>query len=359
MKDYVFKIQKFELLLGAYILIALVFFALVGYTDVYNATEYSIFDLRIAADHHTYVNHFRDNRDNLLLYLALWPNFTGPFFVIWLIGDNLISIFIFNTFCFCLSVYIISKTKYFDINKYLILLAINPITFVSLFAVNKEMMALLATSLFTSTLIKPRWYLILFSLFVSFLARKEMTLLFIILYCNFYFFPKWNKYKVLQYCTYIFLISIASYYINENFSAINNYTIEIENTVENGTGGGTILILNNLQNTFGYYLVVLPKTFLNLYGSVLTRTSQMIFFTDVYNDIIVWGQSFLFLYAVPGAFYTQWKTKDKIGSKFFYAFVILCIIFSYIPIVQTRYFYCGYLLLIAVISIKRTSIAKN
>ncbi|GAB3708997.1 hypothetical protein GCM10027592_44790 [Spirosoma flavus] len=168
--------------------------------------------------------------------------------------------------------------------------------------------------------------------------------------------PQWNNYKILLYCTYIFIISVASSYINQNFSAIENYSIEIENTVESSNSGGTILALNNIQNKYGYFLAVIPKALLNLYGSVLSRTSQMIFFKEVYNDVVVWGQSFLFVYTIPKAAYIYWKTQNILASKLLYSFVIMCIIFSYIPVVQTRYFYSGYILLIAIISIKKPTV---
>jgi len=361
LKDFVLKISVDKLILGIYLTCAIIFFLFFAYEDIYNATEQinSAKSLRLYADHPTYVNDYRNFKNSIFLFLAVRPNYLGPFFVIWLIGDNLFKVFIFNIICLLISVKIIRDIGYFNINKYMFLLLINPITFLSLFSINKEIFTLLSISFFISTFIKPRPLFAFLGLILSFLAKKELTIFMIILYANFYYFPRWNNHKLLLYTIYISIISIGSYYINKNFNAISEYTIETQTAVDNAGSAGTILMLNSIQSNYGYYLAVLPKTLLNLYGSVLTRTNQMIHFRDVYNDVVIWGQSFLFLYTVPKSIYLQSFKNNILSSKLFFSFIISCIFFSYIPVVQNRYFYSSYLLLIAIISIKEIKFSKR
>ena len=359
--EYRLRLKKFEVFMCLYILLTILFFALFAFKDVYNTTELGsqYNTLHMYADHPTYVNYYRYFNDNIILFLLLKINYLGPFFVIWLTGDNLIFAFIFNLICLVLSIKIIHNLNYFNMERYSTLLLINPITFLSMFSVNKEILSLLAVSLFLLSLIKPRKLYFFLALLVSFLARKELSLLLIALYFIFYYLPNWNKYKILLYASIILLISIGSFYINKNFSAISGYNIEVENAVDEAGSRGTILILNNIQNEYGYYLVVIPKILLNLYGSVLSRTSQMIFFDDVYNDIVVWGQSFLFLYILPKGIYSYLKNMNILSCKLIFSFTISCIMFSYIPVVQNRYFYTGYLFLIALIAIRKSSFVGN
>ena len=352
------RIKKFEVRLILYILLAILFFALFAYRDIYNTTEQgSQYDtIHMYADHPTYVNYFRFFRENLLLFLVVRINYLGPFFIIWLTGDNLIMVFIFNLICLILSIKIVERIRYFDMNKYSILMLANPITFISIFSVNKEMISLVGVSFFVSSLIEFRVWKLVAALFFAFLSRKELSLFLIFLYLVFYFIPRWEKYQVFLSVMLLLLISIGSYYINRNFSSISGYNIEVEDAVENAGSSGTILLLNSIQNRYGYYLVFIPKTFLNIYGSVLTRTLQMIFFKDVYNDVVVWGQSFLFLYVLPRGAYLYWKSTGILYKQLFFSFVVSCIMFSYIPVVQNRYFYSSYILLILIISIRRENI---
>ncbi len=356
----VLVIKTFEVKLICYIAFAIIFFALFAYKDIYYTTEKGgEYDtLHMYADHPTYVNYFRFFRENILIFLVIRINYLGPFFIIWLTSDNLIAAFIFNVICFLLSIKLIARTHYFEMNVYTILLILNPITFFSLFSVNKEVVSLLAVSLFIASLLNYRKSYIILSLLIAFLARKELALFMSILYVTFRYIPQWNRYKIYIYIMFIFMISVGSYYINNNFSAISGYATEAENVVENDGSGGTILLLNDLQNKYGYYLVVIPKVFLNLYGSVLSRTKQLVSFSDVYNDIVVWGQSFLYLYVLPASLYISWKRNNYLLNKLLFSFIISCILFSYIPVVQNRYFYSSYILLIALISIKKINLSK-
>jgi len=128
----------------------------------------------------------------------------------------------------------------------------------------------------------------------------------------------------------------------------------VENAVENAGSSGTILSLNHVQDRYGYYLVFIPKILLNLYGSVFSRTQKLFYFEDVYNDVVVWGQSFLFLYVFPESLFVSSRTRDNIARKLLFSFLISCIVFAYIPVVQNRYFYSSYILLIAIMSMKRS-----
>lgn len=354
-------LKRFEVKLLIYLGISTLFFYFVAYEDVYNSTELGnqYKTLRIFADHPTYVNDYRDYKDYIFLFLLNKINYSGPFFIIWLTGDNLVNTFIFNIICLILSVGIINKTNNFNMDKYIIFLLINPITFVSIFSVNKEVVSLLSVSLFVSLLIKFRVWKFFICVFIAFLSRKELSFLFLLLYFIFIFFPKWkeNEYKI--YIIIVMLISLGSYYINENFSSIGGYSIEVKEAVENAGSAGTIILLNDIQNKYGYYLVVIPKIILNIYGSVLTRTYQMINFQDVYNDVVVWGQSFLFLFILPKSVYQIWKNNTFLQKQLFFSFIVSSIIFSYIPVVQNRYFYSSYLLLALIISIEQRNDISN
>lgn len=193
------------------------------------------------------------------------------------------------------------------------------------------------------------------AIIVGIIARKELSLLFIVYFFVDLLIKKWHKRLYLVAFILLAIVSLSGFLINSIFSAISEYSTEVEMTVTNSGSGGTILLLNQIQEKYGYIWVFLPKTVLNLVGDVLSRTSNLFYFQDVYTDIIVWGQSCLFLYFLPRSAYAFINNKNLLCKRLLFIFLLTCILFSYIPVVQNRYFYAVYPLLITAICFRRST----
>ncbi len=350
------KFDKCALATCFYILISCLFFWQFAYDDIENATNMVASDkpLRLYADHPTYVNDYNNTENFRLAFLLLRPNHLGPFVIQWLIGNNLSVIFAYNIFILIISIHYVFKIPYINNKLILLLILINPITFISLFSLNKENIAFLSVIFFVYYIYQSKKRYLILSFIIGFIAKKELLIYLFISFIISKYFKKWALRPYLTTFFILLILSASSLLINKLFASIDSYADESQLLIDNGKGGGTILILNSIQNSYGYIFSFLPKLFLNLYGSALSRTEQLFTYEDVYNDIIVWGQSFLFLIVLPWAFFHNKGKKDETQQKLWFCFILSCVMFSYIPVIQNRYFYPSYLLLAVIISHKNS-----
>jgi hypothetical protein len=349
-----FKIDKCALIVWLYLFLSLLFFWQFAYDDIENATNMVVSDkpLRLYADHPTYVNDYNDTENFRIAFLLLRPNHLGPFVIQWLIGNNLLIIYIYNIFVLIVSIHYLFKIPHIDNKLILLLILINPITFISLFSLNKENISFLSVILFVYYIHQPKKQYLILSFFIGFIAKKELLIYLFISFIISKYLKKWITRPYFTAFFMLLVLSASSLLINKLFASINSYADESQLLTDNGKGGGTILVLNNIQNSYGYIFAFLPKLFLNLYGSVLSRTEQLFAYEDVYNDVVVWGQSFLFLIILPWAFFHSRRRNYETQQNIWFCFIFSCIIFSYIPVVQNRYFYPSYLLLAVIVSHK-------
>ncbi|XWW48095.1 hypothetical protein JYG30_11930 [Fibrella sp. USSR17] len=350
----VIKLSAIDAWLFIYLLIAFLFFIYIAKDDIDNATlaVSSTKTLGIYADHPTYVNFFKELGDSRWLFLIVKPNYAGPFIMMAIIGDKLLHIFLFNTFIFLLTVKLSLKNIPLNRSYYLLLLLLNPITFISLFSINKEIFTFCSVTLYCIFLLKNSKLFFIMSLIISILARKELTILFIFYHIFSLSFSNHYKYPIRYSVIILIITTIGGFAIDKVFSSIDDYAIEVELTVESSGSGGTILLLNKIQKSYGYIWSFLPKTFLNLFGSVFSRTQNLFNFQHVYNDVVVWGQSLLFIYLIPITLKKYYNINTAYPKKLMSLFAISCILFSYIPVIQNRYFYTGYIILLILVSFR-------
>ena len=352
LKNRTIRISLIDVLIFVYLTLSIIFFFLFAKPDINNSTEIAGYSasLGMYADHPTYVNFFNALDKDAWIYLLIKPNYAGPFIILFLFGDNLNTIFLFNIICLVASLKLISSYLYVNNTLYTILLLINPITFISLFSVNKEIITLISVNLFIIYLANKRIWFLISAILIGFLARKELSLLYIAFYLITLIVKNWHKHILYLSVLLLILFTVSGFFIDRIFNSIEGYSTEVETAVTNSGTKGTILILNKIQKDYGYIFAFIPKLFLNLFGSVLSRTYNLFFFEHVYNDIVVWGQSFLFIIIVPKSLTIYKKSNHLFTKEMFFIFILLCIFFSYIPVVQNRYFYSGYLILIVLIS---------
>ncbi|MDH4459940.1 MAG: hypothetical protein QE277_00845 [Flectobacillus sp.] len=350
------KISLYDIIALFFILFAFIVFEFVAKDDIYTATDtYQNNGFRLYADHPTYVNAYL-YMDNFIELVLLRPNFLGPILVIWLCNNNLSLIFLFNSTLFLISIYIFKQYYENTINSilYLLLTILNPILIVSLFSANKEIFTLLSSTLFIIAIDRKNIRFLMLSFIIGLFARKELSVFFIMMYMIFNINFKWYNYKLLIIISIIIGISFLDNYINNTFQVIGEYLRESEETTKNSDSGGLINNLNDLQYKFGYWLVFVPKVMLNLFGSIF-KINLLFDLNDVYNNIIITIQSILFLFLIPLVVIKVMQSDSYMYRKLFFSFLIFCIFFSFIPIVQNRYFYPCYILLIGIVCINPTS----
>ncbi|WP_044172029.1 hypothetical protein [Flectobacillus major] len=349
------RVKVADIIIITYITISTLFFFSFAKTDIELATDtdQTIKGYRLYADHPTYVNAYRDV-DNIVQLLLLKPNYLGPTLILGIFGENLNIIYFLNISLLIICFILIKKYLSIDKLKLVVLLLINPVLFFSLFSINKEIISLLAIILFCIYLEYRKFIILFISIVIALLARKELSLLFIILFLIFRFIPFWDIKNKLVLLAIIIIITIANNLIINNFQSISEYLLESDASVNSDGTKGTITMLNEIQNKYGYVFVVIPKIMLNLFGSLI-RLDSLFNFDDVYNNFVIWVQSLLFFVLIPIALFNTRNSQDLFLAKVLFTFNILCILFAFIPISQNRYYFPCYFLIILLICNKNTS----
>jgi hypothetical protein len=297
---------------------------------------------RIGADSSFYLwyaglirdNPYGSNSDPTRSLIELGSNLLGPFLIASLLRSN-IAILCFNYVVFFYTIYMVSRTRSINCAVLSSLLLVNPIIFVSLVTLNKEILAVAASVLLYCYLDGERKsrLLLLIVLTVSLLARWEHLLLVLVFLLM---TAKWNplnRHRGIALGAIVVLITICypliATYIGLNFGA-------------DPLTANTIVRLTDLQSHFLYPIVVIPKLLMNLYGGIVGLVSKARDSNDIYNALVVpWG-------CLVNAIATVWfllSRRCRLSDDMFFFAALYGAILSASPFVQTRYFIPIYVVL--------------
>lgn len=302
-----------------------------------------LIDLRIWADAPLY-EAVADTYDDILGLISIAGNFLGPVLIIKLFNNNYSYIYLVNCLILIVSFYLISKTHHINNSKFLFYLLINPMLFISLMSVNKEIVSLLFIALLLSYLNNKKTIYLLLCFFISFVVRWQLTL-FLIIYLALtspVLKMNTNRFKTLS----IFILGISVIYILksqalQNIGEMAGYLADVDIQ-----GSGFFMQLNEIQMQYGYFVVFIPKIFQNLFGNI-TRIPNLLDWSDFYNNFIAVLQGILF---IAMTLLLVLKHKLDLYDNVFYLAVIYCVLFAVSPIVQTRYFFIVSVLLAVILS---------
>ena len=300
-------------------------------------------DYRLAADSMSYVI-YADKVDDIGDTIRWGGNFLGPTLQLKLLHNNAYLIAFSNSLMLVLAFYALRKYYDFNTNKFIVLLLINPITIVSVASVSKEITGFAAVCFSLAFIKSKNKKHLLLALALSLLARWQhlaatSIFLFLIIHADTKA-KRWSS-VILG----ILLVSIL-YPILLRFAMESDSYLFDANRPSGGiySGGGTIFVLNGLQDKYMYFIVFLPKLFLNLMGSL---PSFRFDFTnlDEYGRIDIYNGIFLVVHQIATAIIlllSVVKRRIKISNDTIYYFCIYSIIFVSAPFVQFRYFYPVY-----------------
>lgn len=298
-------------------------------------------ELRIAADSSTY-KYFAElinqtggliNSDSVPL-ISLSGNLLGPVILATLLNNNDIAIAIFNVTLFALTYFILVKN--ISVNKSLLLslLLINPLMYLSLLCINKEIIGFAVMSLFACYLNnKKNIKFLIISLLLSIMVRWELTfvmILFILLNNNHFIF---NNNRILTLIIMIIAITI----IYPSLASDVDTILSSEN-IE----GNTIVALTDMQRNYQFFISAIPKMLFNLFGTALSWFSTLyIEKTNIVANIII-GSEICNLLIITVLLL---KRKITIRSDYLYFYVFSLLLFSLTPFAQSRYMFPCYVLL--------------
>ncbi len=291
-------------------------------------------------------------------------NLLGPVLVATL-ARTLWGIALFNISLFLIGLYIASTLPGLRLGPFFFLLLLNPTLTPTLLTVNKEIFCFLAVVLFAKYVSsEKRSMLRLFILLgVSFMARWEQAAVTAaILFLESRHSPFKHRPKLVLFGLVV-LVTIAYPII------ISTRIVDLSAMVAYAAEGSTGPVLNQIQASYGFPIVLIPKTMINLFGHLL---SPQMFFSDLINGDPSDVQKYfvlpincimmLVVLAVAAV-----KKKLKLQDPAIYWCAFYWIITAVSPILQPRYQYPVYVLLcleasglvLATQSVSRRVVTRN
>ncbi len=331
-----------------YVLLALVtYYFFIYQTNYFNNGDTS---MRIDADA---LNYFEASRyyDELGLILIVNPNMLGPILIIKALDSNPFLILLLNLSILFLIMKVTFANSAIDPLKFTLLLLLNPLLLPSVLTVNKEIISLASIALLLAYLNNRKVMYLLFAILIAFFARWQLILLIMLV-------------AVLLNLRRIKLMSIPNrgivllslFVLNMLIpvflsNIVNIYDANTKETQEAALGG-VMNKLNNMQNSFLFFLAVIPKILFNLFGNLLKPISLITNFSkydfkDLYNNVFLLGHQYMnFILLI----YVFMKKKISISQDEVLVFLMYCILYSMGPLIQYRYFFPLYIIICYLLS---------
>jgi hypothetical protein len=287
--------------------------------------------LRAAADSPAYLLLLENEPKSLI---DATSNFLGPFVLVNLFRENLIFYFFFNFLISSIGILLITKYYFKSVKDKIILsflLIFSPLMLISLPVVNKEILGFFGICFLILYLKKQRGFFLLLCLAFSIATRWQQFLTVVIFLFLNYSIAKVNNKNKNVFALIIILFSMSILYRivpQQEFAVFEDQAIS----------ANTVITLNEFQKNGFYWLVYLPKLFLNLFGNPINGFIYLISFSENLDLYRLFGilQEFLML-----IIFSLLIFKKKIiiqGSLFLFA-GIYSILYSFSPFIQSRYFF--------------------
>src|SRR6185312_5035243 len=114
------------------------------------------------------------------------------------------------------------------------------------------------------------------------------------------------------------------------FGSVNEYISEYPSG-----GSGILSTLVNIQNHFGYFLVLVPKILHLLFG-ILTRFGHVFAIQDFWDDIVVMFEAVAFLVLLA---LMLWRKSWRKSHDLLFVMALFCVVFALSPVYSPRYFF--------------------
>ncbi len=299
----------------------------------------------ITADSGTYIyfaEALREGRVDAFVASSLYtfPNTLWGAVSLALLVPNTFDEMLFNLAIFSVALWFFSKAIDIDPALFVLLLALNPTTTISLMAVNKELLDLLSLSLFLYHVRYGKRLLLILALLISLFSRYETC---VTMSMFLFLRSSWNPLRGQRFRSlfaYCMLLDIVISLLLASPSQAARLTEAQETAVHSG---GTSLFLTGFEQHFLFVLVVIPKILENLFGEVLSVSHWFAFsMEDPANTFIIFGNN---LANVVVLSLLLIQRRLTLRSSIIYYAATIAITMSIAVIIQPRYFYGVYIML--------------
>jgi hypothetical protein len=268
--------------------------------------------------------------------VSIGGNYLGPVLVLRVFSSDRILIYFFN-----LSLLFLSGTiafKYLNINRSIFMLAIlsSPLLLFSTFGVNKEIFLLpfsiclllfmqRRTAIWLSCAVLSglfvRWQIVVFVALVLLVTSQINPL---------------RKNRLETLVVLIAALSIAyPLFASEALESIEQISIEGAREEAGSQASGIYSKMQEIQRSYGYFLVVIPKTIQLLVG-FLSRFSFAEIELNFWNNFVIMSQCLHNLILLGAAIVYK---KFDLSENCFFLICIFAVMFAVTPVFAPRYFY--------------------
>lgn len=298
-------------------------------------------DQHIAADSTTYIyfaDSLREGRADPLVIAALsaYPNnLWFPVLLAFLLKSTFAMV-LANYAMFFLALVLLEKTFSFSIEIFITLLLLNATTTISLLSVNKEIVDLLAVSIFFFAYRRHRYGVLLFALLFTFINRFEVCMVMLLFLLAKSKLNPLRRRRVMTLIALIIALSLmlpllASNSLNERF--------------QEASSGQTVAQLDLLEMHYLYGVAVIPKIAETFFGEILNVSkweTSYTNFSDIANSYILLSNN---LATVIVLSVLVKKRTLVVRSDLIYFAMLGCIVMAVSLVIQPRYVYFAYVLL--------------
>lgn len=295
-----------------------------------------------------------------------WLRDAGPCISLALLGQSLVLITLANALLIFISAHLMARSYKISSHKVLFLLLINPITFLSFFGPNKEVFGISCIMFLLIYLQKRTLPLLLSTLIFAFFARLPMLVIVIFFLVIIKLFKvegishrPWQKFRK----SFLYLLLAASLIsIIEGEQAQFQILGDILGADDNSTSTLISLDMESYSANGLFVLTYIVRTILNLFGAIPNLAVASLDTHGIYYVIGITGSSLLFMAMVFAMFYKRrnhllYMSTSALHIWFFVAFITIS--FSLSPVIQHRYLYPLYPILILALTSRRIILSDS
>jgi hypothetical protein len=273
-------------------------------------------------------------------------NLFGPVLILRTLGGDRFLVYLFNVACLTAAFAVVVRNFPVSRTRFLFYLMITPLTFTSLLAINKEIIAVAAIAFFAAYYASGRRWHLAVGLIASFLTRWQMTVFMLVFMAMASPLNPFRRRRLLS----LFLLTVAIsvvYVLNlETFRRLDQVASIAAREAVGGTGIYGVFL--SIQNSFGYFLVFIPKTLHQMIGP-LSRVDK------VFEPQIFFNDEILFFHSLATAallFLAAWRRQIRLALSPVYIAAVYAAVFGLSPIYSPRYFLPVYVLLAIAVSLR-------
>ncbi len=307
-------------------------------------------DVRWAADSLDYILYYRNaGLDQSLIKLG--QNLFGPLAILWLTDGDSYLVLGVNLLLYLLAWFVIVNNIAVNRSTLFFALSANPMLFVSLLAVNKEIVSFLVVALYAAYLSRRSAYFLVATLVAAVFVRWQHVLIILLFEIARISVAPVNSRRWVAAVLLIFGLTMIYPTLDAQLGGVTTEEVDEQQA---DTTFGLLEVANNIQRNYGYFVVVVPKVLSNWFGNLPRAVSAYLQLgdhdiKDVYNTFTITGHQL----AMLGIFICLlWKKRFSLANDLNFFCIFYSVVYSLGVFIQYRYYFPVYLVFAIVLAQK-------